>query len=141
MTIKSYLLGPGTLELGAAPLVVSAQMRAVTIKATEKVTKSEAIPVLSGEELDGDETVAYDWTAVLTFLQDLEADGSLDWSWENKGTEQPFTFVPSTAEGRQCTGILVPVPLDLGGTVDKTKRPESTTTWRIKGDPVLGPVV
>lgn len=137
MTIKSYLLGPGTLELGAVPLVVSSQMRSVTIKATEKVTQSEAIPVLSGEELEGDESVAYDWTAVLTFLQDLEANGSLDWSWTNKGTEQPFRFVPSTTEGRQCSGVLVPVPLDLGGAVDKTKRPESTTTWRIKGTPVL----
>lgn len=140
MTIKSYLLGPGTLELGAAPLVVSSQMRSVVIKATEKVTQSEAIPVLSGEELAGDESVSYDWAAVLTFLQDLSDAGSLDWSWTNRGTEQPFRFVPSTAEGRECTGTLVPVPLDLGGAVDKTKRPESSTTWRIKGTPTLGPV-
>lgn len=141
MPIKSYLLGPGTLELGSAPLVVSSQMRAVTIRATERVTQAESIPVLSGEELEGDEAVDYDWTALLTFLQDLEADGSLDWSWENKGTTQPFRFVPSTAEGRQCSGFLVPVPLDLGGAVDKTARPESATTWRIKGTPVLGPAV
>jgi hypothetical protein len=141
MAIKSYLLGPGVMELGAAPLVVSSQMRSVTIKATEKVTQSEAIPVLSGEELEGDESTTYEWTAVLTFLQDLTADGSLDWSWENRGTEQPFRFVPSTAVGREVTGTLVPVPLDLGGAVDKTKRPESSTTWRIKGTPVLGTVV
>lgn len=139
MPIKSYLLGPGELELGSAPLDASSQMRQVVVKAAEKVTTSEPIPVLSGEELAGDEDVSYDWTIVLTFLQDVSDNGTLDWSWENKGTPQAFKFTPSTTEGRACTGILVPVPLDLGGTVDKTKRPESTATWRIKGTPVLGP--
>lgn len=139
MAIKSYLLGPGVLELGSAPLDASSQMRQVIVRAAEKVTTSEDIPVLSGETLDGTESVDYDWTIVLTFLQDVTDNGTLDWSWENKGTSQPFTFVPSTTEGRQCTGVLVPVPLDLGGTIDKTKRPESATTWRIKGTPVLGP--
>lgn len=139
MTIHSYLLGPGELELGAVPLDASSQMRQVLVKATEKVTTSEDIPVLSGETLEGTESVDYDWTITLTFLQDVSDNGTLDWSWENKGTSQAFKFTPSTAEGRACTGTLVPVPLDLGGTIDKTKRPESTTTWRIKGSPVLGP--
>lgn len=139
MPIKSYLLGPGELELGSVPLDASAQMRQVIVRAAEKVTTSDPIPVLSGEELDGDESVDYEWIIVMTFLQDLSENGTLDWSWENKGTAQPFTFTPSTSEGRVCSGILVPVPLELGGTVDKTKRPESATTWRIKGTPVLGP--
>jgi hypothetical protein len=138
MTIKSYLLGPGTFELGAVPLVVSSQVRSLVIRAAEKVTTSDAIPVLSGEELEGDETTEYTFTAVGKFLQDIELAGVVDWSWANKGTEQPFRFVPSTALDRECSGILVPVPLDFGGEVDKTKRAESDFTWRIKGTPDLG---
>lgn len=143
MAIKSYKLGPGTLNLGVSGtlIAVSAQVRSMTIKAAEKVEKSDPIPVLSGEELEGDESVTYDWTITGTVLQDIDVDGMVDWSWEHKGTTQPFEFIPSTAEGRKATGTVVPAPLDFGGDVDKTKRAESPLTWRLPAEPVLGVVV
>jgi len=143
MAVKSYKMGPGTLELGADPadLDVSAQVRSLTVKAAEKVERTEAIPVLSGDELAAEESTTYEWTATGTVIQDITADGLTDWSWENKGLPMAFRFIPSTAAGRECTGVLFPVPIDFGGDVDKTKRPEAAITWRIQGEPVLGTVV
>lgn len=143
MAIKSYKLGPGTFNLGVGGTLhtASAQVRSMTIKAAEKVDKSDPIPVLSGEELEGDESVTYDWTISGTVLQDIDEDGLTDWSWTHKGTSQPFEFIPSTAEGRKATGNLVPVPIDFGGDVDKTKRAEAPITWRLPDEPVLGTVV
>ena len=142
MAIKSYKLGPGTLTLGAGGtlLAVSSQVRSTTIKAAEKVEKSDAIPVLSGEELAGSESTSYEWTITGTFLQDITLAGVVDWSWTNKGTEQAFLFVPSTTLARKATGLLIPAPLDFGGDVDLTKRAESTFTWRVVATPVLAAV-
>lgn len=140
MPVKSYKLGPGTLTLGAAPLDVSAQVRSLTVKVAEKVTRTDPIPVLSGEELAAEEDVTYEFTLAGTVIQDVSVGGLTDWSWTNKGTDQPFVFVPSTTEGRQATGTTVPVPLDFGGDVDRTKRPEAALSWRCPTEPVLGVV-
>jgi hypothetical protein len=138
MAVKSFKMGPGLFTLGTGPLAVQSQVRALTVKAAERVERTDAIPVLSGEELEAEESVSFDWSLVGTILQDLDAAGVIDYSWTNKGTEVPFTFVPSTAEGRQVTGFTYPIPLDVGGDVDRTKSPEAGFTWRVKADPILG---
>jgi hypothetical protein len=148
MAIKKYNLGPGTLTLGAGALAVEGQLRNCRVEAAEQVTTTEAIPVLSGEELAGSDRVTFTWTLAGTLLQDLEAAGVIDWSWANKGTEQPFTFVPNTVEGRQVSGICKPVPITIGGDVTGTAAnpgdpAQSDFTWRcLNGDdePVFGDV-
>lgn len=139
MPVKSYKLGPGVLELGTDPdnLDVSAQVRSMLVRAAERVTRVEAVPVLSGEELEGSETVDHDFTLVGNVIQDLDVDGFVDWSWAHKGDPVAVVFTPSTAKGRTCTGIIVPVPLDFGGDVDGTSRPEAAISWRFTEDPVL----
>lgn len=141
MPVKSYVLGPGTLELGEAPLNVSAQVRSMVVRVSERVTRVEAIPVLSGEELAGAEDVDHDAVLVGNVIQDLSADGMVDYTWANRGVAVPVRFVPSTAEGRECTGVVVLVPLEFGGDVDKTKRPEAPVSWRFSEFPELGTVV
>lgn len=140
MPVKSYKLGPGSLELGPelTELVVSAQVRSMLVRAAERVTRVEAVPVLSGEELEGSETVDHDWTLVGNVIQDIDLGGFVDWSWVNRGLPVAFRFIPSTAKGRTCTGIVVAVPLDFGGDVDGTTRPEAAISWRITQDPALG---
>ena len=44
------------------------------------------------------------------------------------------------AHDRKVTGTVVPVPLDFGGDVDGTSRPEAAISWRFTADPVLGVV-
>lgn len=140
MAIKSYKLTDGILYLGALnALNVSAQLRSGAVKWSEEVSSIDAIPVLNGEEIPEEQEATYKATFSGKFLQDLDAAGLVDWSWDNKGTEQPFLYVPNVAEGRGVEGVLVPIPLDVGGEVTKpANRPESDFEWRIIGDPVFG---
>lgn len=138
MPIKSYTVGPGTLTVGSGPLAVSAQFTSATLEVAENVTSTDPIPVLSGEDLPGDETVTFTYTLTGNVFQDLAAAGLVDWSWTNKGTEQPFTFVPNTAEGRQVSGVLKPVPISIGG--EAKTRGRSDIAWRCVGEPALGNV-
>lgn len=142
MPVKSYKLGPGTLELGTNPdnLDVSAQVRSMLVRAAERVTRVEPIPVLSGDELEGAETVDHDFTLVGNVIQDPTVDGMVDFTWAHKGQPVALRFIPSTTAGRVVTGTVVPVPLDFGGDVDGTTRPEAAITWRFTADPDLGVV-
>lgn len=137
MPVKTYNLGPGILTVGAAPLAIQAQLRNCRVEASENVTSTDAVPVLSGEERAGSERVDFTWVLAGRLFQDIDAAGVVDWSWTHKGTDQPFTFVPSTAEGRQVTGICKPVPITIGGDVTGTAAkpgdpPESDFSWRCK---------
>lgn len=146
MAIKTVHLGPGTLKLGSGPLAVAGQITNCRVEVAENVTTGTAIPVLSGEELAASERIDFAYTLAGNLLQDLDAGGVVDWSWQNKGTEQPFEFVPSTAAGRQVSGITFPVPITIGGDVTGTAaKPgdpaRSDFSWRCKGgddEPIFG---
>jgi len=140
MPVKSYVLGPGVLELGTDPdnLDYAAQVRSMLVRVAERVTRVEAIPVLSGEELAGAETVDHDATLVGNVIQDPTSGGMVDFTWTNRGVPVFIRFVPSTAAGRVVTGTVVPVPLDFGGDVDRTSRPEAAISWRFPEFPDLG---
>lgn len=139
MPINTTKLGPGTLTLGAGALEVNAQLTSCSVVPSESVESTDDIKVLSGEVLAGDESATYAFTLEGSFLQDLGAVSSVvAWSWDNMGTEQPFTFTPNTAAGVDVSGTLVPVPLRIGG--DEVDGPPmaSDFTWRIKGTPDMG---
>ncbi|WP_408898644.1 hypothetical protein ACJ5H2_05925 [Nocardioides sp. R1-1] len=145
MTIETYQLGPGTLTLGAlgSALSVSSQVRSCAVETSENVTTRPAIPVLSGEKIAETSSETFSHVLTGTFLQDLAAGGVVDWSWQHRGTEQPFTFVPATAEGREVSGILKPVPLKVGGDVENEGEgdpPSADFSWRIIGAPTFGAV-
>lgn len=140
MPISSRKLGPGQLVLGAGAMEVSAQLTKCKISPSESVTSTDALKVLSGEKLDGEEEATYTFTIEGTFLQDDPGVSSVvDWSWTNMGTEQAFVFVPNTESGREASGILTPVPLAIGGD-EVDQRMTSDFTWRIKGTPDVGVV-
>jgi hypothetical protein len=139
MPINTTKLGPGTLTLGVGAMEVNAQLTAASVVPSENVTTTDAIKVLSGEELAGDDSASYTFTLEGTFLQDLGAVSSVvDWSWTNMGTEQPFVFTPNTAAGVDVSGVLTPVPLRVGGDEVDAGPMASDFTWRIKGTPELG---
>lgn len=148
MTIKTNHLGPGSLTLGSGPLAVQGQITNCRVSAAENVQTGNAMPVLSGEELAGSERITHNWTLAGNLLQDWDAAGVIDWSWTNKGTPQPFVFIPSTAEARKVTGICYPVPIEIGGDVTGTAAnpgdpAQSDFSWRCKGgadEPEFGAV-
>lgn len=135
MPIKSNKLGPGVLTIGevGTPVDFTAQVASCTVKWSRNA--EDAVPVLSGEELDGEET----WTATLSgnAILDLDdPDGLVDFTWANKGLPFPFTFVPSSAAGRAISGVVKVQPLDVGGEAKKTMR--SDFEWTCQGEPTLG---
>lgn len=137
MPISSRQLGPGTLTVGAAAMAVSSQLTGCKITPSESVeTTGERTKVITGETLEPTESASYTFTLEGNFLQDDPGAASVvDWSWDNMGTEQPFVFVPNTEGGREVSGILTPVPLQIGA--DETdERMASDFSWRIKGTPV-----
>jgi hypothetical protein len=136
--IESYTMGPGSLELGAGPLVVSAQVAEFAVECTESVKKTDDQPMLSGDVKSYPDKVSHDWKATGTLQQDLGAAGVVQYSWDNVGDEVPFEFIPSTAEGRKVTGTLRLVPIKVGGKVGED--PTSTVSWVIIGTPVLAAV-
>lgn len=138
--IKSFKLGPGTLTLdpGGAALEVSAQITNGRIEWSESVNSTDPIPVLSGEELPGEDEVTYAATLAGNVVQDIDAAGLVAWSWTHKGETVNFTFVPSTTDGREVTGTVRVIPLTLGG--DVNTRNQSDFTWTCPSDPVLGDV-
>lgn len=138
MATESYKVGPGSLTLGSGPLAVSGQFSNVAVNASESVKTTDDIDLLDGSTLDGDENPSYSFNLTGNLVQDLAAAGVIAWSWDNKGTEEPFVFIPNTAEGRKVTGTLVPVPITVGGDAKVTAT--ASITWRIVGDPVLGDV-
>jgi hypothetical protein len=134
MPVKANVMGPGTFSIGSVgtPLDLTAQVTSLTVEFSEEV--EDSIATLSGEELGG--AASYPASLTGTLVQDLTEDGMFDYTWANKGAEVPFSFVPSTAAGREVTGVCRIAPLNLGGDV----RQKNTTefTWGIIGDPVLG---
>lgn len=143
MPIGSYKMGPGTLTLGAGGdlIDVSLQVTNCRVEPTENTTKTDAVPVLGGDELPAEESADYSFRLRGTFLQDLAAAGVCDWTLLNKGEEHPFEFVPNTAAARQVTGTVRVSPITIGGDVSKTARPTSDFDMAIVGDPVFGAVV
>lgn len=133
MPIKSTKLGPGTLTIGevGTPVDFTAQVTSCTLKWSKD--SEDDVPVLSGESLRGDTT--YLASLAANVILDLTANGLVDFSWDEKGSEVPFTFVPSTAAGRSINGVVVVDPIDVGGDVKKTMR--SDIEWACVGEPTL----
>lgn len=151
MPVKTYKLGPGTLKLGAAGVTdLSCQVRSMRVRCNVTTTRTDPVPVLCGESVPGTVTRTYEWTLEGAVLQDLDTGGLIEWTWTNKGTVQPFEFIPNTAKGRKCTGATVVAPLELGGELGGA-RPEAPIAWPaggaanvdgddVTGDPILAAV-
>lgn len=136
MAIQSYVMGPGTFKLGAAPLDVSAQVAALSVTASEKVKTTDPEPMLSGDDLTTPDVVTLEWKLTAKLVQDLAAAGLVDYTWTNASDEVDFDFVPNTAGDRMVSGVVRLVPLAVGG--DPKTRPKSDVTWVIVGTPTLG---
>ena len=135
MAVNKHPLGPGTLTIGevGAPVDISCQIISAMVE--WDMDMEDDVVVLCGDTAAGATT----YTAQLTgeLFQDVDDPaGILAFSWANKGSEVPFTFVPNTAAGTECEGVLVVDPIDFGGDEAKQNM-TSDFTWAIVGEPVL----
>lgn len=116
MAIKSTKLGPGRLTFGETGTPTEFGSQITNARIEPSYDSEDPIPVLSGEELAGDETATY--VLAGTFLQDYTGMSSLIvWCKENEGAVLPFTFVPSTDGGLQATGTVKIRAVTAGGDV------------------------
>lgn len=139
MPVNSYKVGPGVLTFGAGPVAFESQVRSAVVQVSENVKTQEAIPMLSGEELAEEETATYKYALAVTFQQDLEANGVVDYTWDNEGTTVVFSYEPNTADGATITGSCRIVPINVGGVADE--RPSSDVVFACIGKPVFTPGV
>jgi len=128
-------LGPGSLTIGAtgSPIDVSCLVNNALINAEKD--EGDSTTKLCGTVRPGSVTYTYHMTGnVDTDVAD--ESGLFALSQESKGTEQDFTFIPSTEAGTSAAGKLVIDPLDFGG--DEMGQPmASDFDFTIVGDPTF----
>lgn len=128
-------LGPGTLKIGetGTEIDVSCYVNNAAVEVSKNA--SDSTTKLCGAVRAG----SVEYTYQLTGNIDVDAGndaGLLALSWSNPGSEQKFTFTPSTELGTTVTGTLILDPLRLGADNfgdDLT----SDLTLDIVGTPVL----
>ena len=132
MPVKSYVLGPGTLEIAdlddTNAIELTAQITSCRIQWTENVTAGETVELLSGDQLTDEDEVSHSAVLAANLVQDITTGGSIEYSWLKRGLKKHATFTPSTEEGRVVTGTVTVAPIDLGGDVKKRNR--SDISWR-----------
>ena len=136
MPAVSTKLGPGTLILGEVGTGQDASCQLTGAVVGWSKDKADDVTVLCGDVVAGGTT----YTATLsgTFLQDLTADdGIVAFTWDNKGTQVPFTFVPNTDAGATVTGQVVIDPIDVGSTDDYGSTMTSDFEWDCVGEPAI----
>lgn len=138
-TIDTVTIGPGLLKLGDPKLGAEVRLLSCTISWSESVTTTDPRKVLSGGQTRRKSKALYTATISGKIVQDFDSGaGLVSWSWVNKGTDQPFLYVPNSDVDRAVQGECRPIPFDVGGDVD-VDGPEADFAWACVGDdPVLG---
>ena len=106
-------LGPGELKIGetGSEIDVSCMVNGARIAASKD--EGDDIKALCGTTYPGSTT----YNAALSGNINVDADngaGLFALSWAEPGSQQPFTFTPSTDAGTAAAGTLILDPLDFG---------------------------
>lgn len=106
-------LGPGVLKIGAvgSEIDVSCYVNDAAVEVSKDATDSTT--KLCGAVRAGVTTYTYQLTGNIDVDAGNDA-GLFALSWESAGSEQGFTFTPSTELGTTVTGTLVLDPLRFG---------------------------
>lgn len=133
MAVKAHILGPGTLRLGETGTEVEFSAQATNIRLSPSANEEDGIPVLSGEEVDGDESI--DWTLGGSLLQSFDREGLIHWCYTNRLKTVQFEFIPSKEESDYgWRGLVKVLPLEVGG--DVKKKNTTNFEFKCKGEPV-----
>jgi len=129
-----YKQTDGTLTIGEAGTLADFSRMVTACSIETKVDAEDAQPVLSGNDLPGERN--YTYTLKATFLQDLGANGLVQFCHANKGKQLPFLFVPAKSEGVKITGSVIVDPVTIGG--DVKKRNTTDAELELVGEPAFG---
>lgn len=134
MPITESKLKGGTLTLDALPFATQAtNVRLVP----ETEEQGEAVEVLSGDALAGDEVT--NWTLVIEAIQDFDDPaGFSKFCFDNAGDAVPFAWDPN-ATGPSFTGSVKIRAIEVGGPVNT--RNSAEVELPVVGTPVWTPGV
>lgn len=135
MPTKSYVVGKGVLKITTPDKALDLAVQVTSAKITPSVKRDDDIVVLSGATIAG----ATNYTATLEFtaLQDLTANGVIDYSWKNAGQEVQFEFSPAKQGAMKFAGAVIIDPITAGG--DVNARATSEVKWNCIGMPSFTP--
>lgn len=137
MTIHKTTTGPGKFVIGETASLTTFDSQVLSITLEPDVSKGDSKTVLSGEVAPGDRTEA--WKLSGSLLSDFGAEGSLvEFCFTKRGTQQPFKFTPSTASGKEISGVLTIEAVAIGGDVGET--PEPDFEFDVVGEPILAAI-
>lgn len=106
-------LGPGTLSIGATGTLIDVSCLVNNAVITADKDEGDATTKLCGDVRAG--SVSYTYSLSGNMDTDVaDAAGFFALTQTAPGTQQDFTFTPSTAAGTTATGVLVIDPLDFG---------------------------
>jgi hypothetical protein len=130
-----FNLGPGTLSIGAtgSEIDVSCLINNAVIAAEKD--QGDSTTKLCGTVRPG--AVTYTYTLGGNTDTDIsDPAGLFALSHDVPGSEQAFTFTPSTEAGTEAAGTLIIDPLDFGG--DETGQPmTSDFEFALVGEPTF----
>lgn len=122
MAVTTQKLGPGILRFGETGTEQEFGSQVTKAELKPEYDTEDAVPVLSGEEVGGDETESYALAG--EFLQEFSMASLIAWCKANSGTVLPFVFVPNTNAGFQVTGSVRIRAVAIGGDVKKSNTTE-----------------
>lgn len=132
MAVKAHRLGPGSLKFGETGTAQEFASALTNARLSPSLEEEDNIDVLSGETLDGDDTLEY--TLSGTLLQSYDKAGLVHWSHVNRLLVLDFEFIPNTAESDYgWRGKAKIVPLEVGG--DVKTRNTSDFEFKVIGEP------
>lgn len=137
MTINKTTTGPGKFIIGETADLTTFDSQVLSITLEPDVSKGDDKTVLSGEVAPGDRTES--WKISGSLLSDFGAPASLvEYCFTKRGTQAPFKFTPSTASGKEISGILTIEAVAIGGDVGET--PEPDFEFNLVGQPTLAAI-
>lgn len=133
MAAQAHKLGPGILKFGSTGTEQEFAAQCSNVRLEPSVDTEDPINVLSGEEIAGDETIA--WIVAGTLYQRYDADALQDWCFENRLTTLPFIFLPTQDAVNEWKGNCRIVPITIGG--DVKVRNTSDFEFQVIGEPTM----
>ena len=140
MAAKIVKLGPGLLSVGATGTPVDFTCQVTAARVEWAVDEGDTATVLCGEVVPGARTYTASLTA--TIFSDIgltPGPGIVEYSWTNKGTQQPFKFTPNTVAAKMVAGTVIVDPISVGGD-EAGANMASDFEWAIVGTPTIGPI-
>jgi hypothetical protein len=134
MTVTDSRLLKGKLTLGSTPgTEFGCQVTNYVVEQSDGNTE-DAVTTLCGDSVGGG-TSEGPWHMTGTVIQDFDnPTGFQQWSYQNKGTEQAFTFTPNDKGTAPTIAGTVSVKfLGIGG--DTNSRITRDFDWSIPGSP------